>query len=1024
MAEHELVMLGCAVLLLASSAAAQNGPELAPDATLSVDSTFRGYASDVLTDGRWIAPGEETTTDYGSRDRLGNAGNTWVSAATEGAEHWVRLDWPDQVTVAAVELWWARDSWWPRAFRVEYLSDESWVPFLGPEAWFAATERRSALLWQPIQTNAVRIVQAPGGSADRGLMAMQEVRAFAESTADDIEGARALTPQELAAMRPGELARNIAQLNEHQPGASQATAWIADRAIDIPALTDAEMMLAGVPGDADAVGVRWPVQHMVDGVVLHFAGVQAPAGEMRLETRSAGAWFEVEVTTVAEEGRLAASFEPVACDAVRLRADDLSAVSELEVLRYQPAGPHDWPSRLVEDDAYAREILALEEEPSFERLSSAALSMRPTWALLGIKDAPDEVAVDWDGTIFAGETIAFAFSEERAGLADYPDTVTRALIDGWLPATVVQGQLGDLLVSQTAFVSFADEQRTQPRLFVRTEMSRGTEVAATIGAREAMVYRAGEARAVCLSWALTGEPVPNEASDDEWDAALRRLRAYWDDLLPQRAEIDLPEDRLNRLHRAVLTQLLINADGDIMPYGSRPSAYEGKLYGVEEGFAMMALAQFGLTADAARYMDATYLTDEFLRKVEEYSGYADRHQQYRNGLQPMYAIELYRLTGDRQWLEGHLGLIHEAAEWTIEQRRRTMVEEDGQRPLHWGLLPKWSYGGDIASLQCHALYPNFACWRGMLETAWLMERIGDAEAARRYRSEADDYREVLDRVVDAIYREDHQPPFLPLRVYGEEPIGDDYYQLFAGTLLDLFPFDLSGHRVDYVTDFLGADNLTFCLMPRFRRDVGPGGLDGLYGLGYMLTRLHQDRVDEFLLGFYAYLAFNLERETFAARETNLLYASDLHLRSEYRVPDISDPLPCSAAVPLLLLRAMLVTEDVRGGGLPGPDLKLLHGTPRRWFADGERISFRHMPTAFGEVSCQVTSRAGEGRIEAIVLPPEREQWEALRLRLRHPDGAPMRAVTVNGRPWHEFDAEREVITLRPGAEEYRVVVSY
>lgn len=1020
------VILGCVALILISCVSGRTDPDRAQTATVTVDSSFRGYSAAVLNDGQWIAPGEETTTDYGSPDRLGNAGNSWVSAADVTSEHWVRLDWPDQVSVAGVELWWTQESWWPRAFRVEYLSDQSWVPLLGPEAWFAATQRCSTVSWQPIQTSALRIVQAPGGSADRGLMAMQEVRVFAEAPAGALSGARALSPAEVARLRPAELARNIARLHEEQPGASRAIAWVADRELAVPGLADGVRAPAGVPTDAEAVGVQWPIQHVIDGLAVFRADGPDAAGALSIEIRSEGTWFPVMagLTITAAEGRQIASFEPVACDAVRARGGHLPAVSELEVLRYQPAGPHHWPERLVDGDAYAREILALSEEPSFERLSSAALSMRPTWALLGLKDARDELAVDWDGTIFAGATITFEFGEDRVTFGDYPDTLTRTLLDGWLPATVVHGQLGELAVEQTAFVCFADEQTTQPRLFVRTAMSRDAEVAALVAGEERLVHRVGEGPVLLQSWSLDGELSATSLTEDEWEAALGRLRRYWDALLPRQTWIDLPEGRLNRLQRAVLTQLLINADGDIMPYGSRPGAYEGQLYGVEEGFAMMALAQFGLADDAARYMDGTYLTEEFMRKVEEYSGYGDRHQQYRNGLQPMYAIELYRLTGDRRWIDGHLDLIRDAAEWTIEQRRRTMVEEGGERPLHWGLLPKWSYGGDIAGLQCHALYPNFACWRGMLETAWLMERLGDEEAARRYRDEAADYREVLDRVVDASYREEHEPPFLPLRVYGEEPVGDDYYQLFAGTLLHLFPFDLSGHRVGWVTDFLEEDNLVFCLMPRFRRDVGPGGLDGLYGLGYMLTRLHQDRVEEFLLGFYAYLAFNLERETFAARETNLLYASDLHVRSEYRVPDISDPVPCSAAVPLLLLRAMLVTEEVRGGALPGPELKLLHGAPRRWFADGERIRFRQMPTAFGEVSCEVTSRVGEGRIEAVVLLPKREPWEAVRLRLRHPEGTPMRAVTVNGRPWTEFDAEREVITLRPGADSCRVVVSY
>ena len=75
--------------------------------------------------------------------------------------------------------------------------------------------------------------------------------------------------------------------------------------------------------------------------------------------------------------------------------------------------------------------------------------------------------------------------------------------------------------------------------------------------------------------------------------------------------------------------------------------------------------------------------------------------------------------------------------------------------------------------------------------------------------------------------------------------------------------------MNLITDFMEQKNLTFCLLPRFRRDVGAGGLDALYGKGYILTVLQQDRVDEFLLGVYAYAALNLDRGTFAcARRTS------------------------------------------------------------------------------------------------------------------------------------------------------------
>ena len=129
-------------------------------------------------------------------------------------------------------------------------------------------------------------------------------------------------------------------------------------------------------------------------------------------------------------------------------------------------------------------------------------------------------------------------------------------------------------------------------------------------------------------------------------------------------------------------------------------------------------------------MDGTYLTPQFLVKVPAYKKYEDRHQQYRNGLQPHYAVSAYRLSRDRSWIERHLPLLRTCAEWTIAERRKTMVLENGQRPLHYGLLPKWSYGGDISELQCYALYANFACWKGLVDTAWLLQELGDTADRR------------------------------------------------------------------------------------------------------------------------------------------------------------------------------------------------------------------------------------------------------------------------------------------------------
>ncbi len=1064
--------------MLAWTAAGTDGPvNLARDAadarpSLTVDSTYAGYGHDVLTDGQWIELGREVASDVGDRDYLGNCGNSWVSAATAAA-HWVRMDWPRPVTVNQVAICWTQPAWHPKAFRVEILRDGAWVPASGTDDWLVPTEQRSTVIFPAMTAASWRIKQPARGGPDRGFLAIQEIAVFHQSgEVDEPRGARPLTFDEARRLEPERLERNLARLHVAQPGADAALAWTdAGASVAQAELHDGDHKTPVTLAPGAMPGVRWPIPHVCDGGAVSFASAASPESLPVVQIHDGEAWRAWEAGLRAARdparARLVLSWEPVATTAVRLAPPvDWPAITEIELYRHLPAGLNEWPERLVSGNRFEREMLAGGREPSYAALCTAALSMTPAHALLGLKDAVREIGVAWDGAIVSRWPIRLSFGAPPEPLAAYRDTVVRHLIDGWRPGVIVEGRLRDLRITQTAFVSFAGPNRTAPALFLRTVLENvgmatlRTAVHARVEtgsakpeSRDVAVVAEGHAALVGggdEDWGATidGELVQNvelapgarrsthliqpwgdgEQPQDvgvyrraDHDEALREFHRYWDQIQEAAALIDVPEPHVVNMYRAVLTQLLINADGDTMPYGSDPSWYAGRLYGIEEGYAMIALAQVGLLGDAQRYLDGTYLTPEFLVKTPRYTKYADRHQQYRNGLQPHYAVTAYRLGRDRAWIAKHLPLLRQCAEWTMAERRKTQTLENGARPLHYGLLPKWSYGGDISDLQCYALYANFACWKGLVDTAWLLGELGDHDTATRYRADADDYRRSIVRAVEGNYRPDHDPPFLPLQLYADRLVGDDYDQLFAGTLLHLQPWDPTDRQLAYVTEFLERDNRTFCLLPRFRRDVGAGGLDGLYGLGYILTKLRQDRIDEFLLGFYGYLAFNLERGTFAARETNLIYASDVHARSRYDVPDKSDPVPCAAAVAVQLLRHMLATE-LR----PAPDraadrLRLLGGAPRSWFADGRTIRARRLPTEFGELDLEVVSRAATGRIEARVAPPLRDRWSAIELRLRDPRGHKLARVTVNGRPLASAAFDRDLIPLEPGPDVFHVI---
>jgi hypothetical protein len=313
----------------------------------------------------------------------------------------------------------------------------------------------------------------------------------------------------------------------------------------------------------------------------------------------------------------------------------------------------------------------------------------------------------------------------------------------------------------------------------------------------------------------------------------------------------------------------------------------------------------------------------------------------------------------------------------------------------------------------------------LVDTAWLLEELGDAATAKRFATEAAAYRADILRAIDGNYRQQDSPPFLPLRLYAQQPDEQmDYYQLFAGCLLDLECFTPGDRHERWITDFLEADNRTFCLLPRFRRDVGPGGLDALYGKGTILASLRADKIREFLLGFYAYLAWNLDHETFISRETNVLYSSDLHLRAAYPMPDDSDPVPCSSAVALHFLRHMIVTErSDRPEAMPD-QLLLLPAVPRRWLEHGKQLRADGLPTAFGPVSVALQSEVANGHITVDVIPPDRVTPASITLRLRHPNASVLKSVTVNGKPWTDFDARQEWILLGRAREPLHVVAEY
>ena len=91
---------------------------------------------------------------------------------------------------------------------------------------------------------------------------------------------------------------------------------------------------------------------------------------------------------------------------------------------------------------------------------------------------------------------------------------------------------------------------------------------------------------------------------------------------------------------------------------------------------------------------------------------------------------------------------------------------------------------------------------------------------------------------------------------------------------------------------------------------------------------------------------------------------------------------------------MLVRESFDSEtGLP-TGLYVAHATPRQWLEAGQVIRIKEAPTAFGPISCTITSHLDDGYVVVRVVPPTRHAPNPLRIRVRLPH--PHKLASIEG----------------------------
>ena len=116
-------------------------------------------------------------------------------------------------------------------------------------------------------------------------------------------------------------------------------------------------------------------------------------------------------------------------------------------------------------------------------------------------------------------------------------------------------------------------------------------------------------------------------------------------------------------------------------------------------------------------------------------------------------------------------------------------------------------------------------------------------------------------------------------------------------------------------------------------------------------------------------------------------------------------------------RNLLVMEDA-------DSLWIARATPRAWLQQGKQIAVHNAPTYFGNLDYTIVSDVDHGTITAAIDLPSRKPASLVRLRLRHPTEARLKSVTVNGKPWNEFDSAEETILLQGFTGKITVIAHY
>ena len=520
------------------------------------------------------------------------------------------------------------------------------------------------------------------------------------------------------------------------------------------------------------------------------------------------------------------------------------------------------------------------------------------------------------------------------------------------------------------------------------------------------------------AWKVEAEDYADVKGGEKW---LNRVEAYWKQVLEPAMQIELPDETLTHAIRASQVHCLIAARNEAG--GSRVAAWiatdrygplESEAHSVIRGMDIMGHHEFArrsLEFFIKRYNQAGFLT----------TGYTIMG----TGWHLWTLAEHYQRTGDREWLAGVAPEVARVCRWIVKQREKTKrLDVRGEKAPEYGLVPP----GVAADWNRYAyrFVQETHYYAGLRRAA---KALADADhpQADALLADAERFREDILRA----YRwTQARAPVLPLRDGTWVPAYPGMLYCF-GRIEDIIPGE-DGNRSWCYDVELGAQHLAVLAVlepddpevtwicdhmedswflhggmgdyPAKKNEADFFNLGGFSKVQPYYTRVAEiyalrDEVKPFVRSYFNTIPTLLSKET-------MNFWEHFHNRGAWDKTHETGYF-------LAQSRLMLVMER-------GDELWLAPFVTDRWLEAGKRMVIENAPTRFGPVSYTISSAVDRGFVEVVVKPPTRVPPERLVVRLRHPEGKSMKAVTVNGEAIATFDATSECIRVEPTGD--RIVI--